>query len=139
HSQESSYGDWLPTQRRFQVSPDARVLAYSERVSNTLHVLRRDGASRVLGGFENEELRFSPDGQMLAFARWNDGKRRVERFDLQSLASEAWAEIPNVLWIEFCAEGLVVLHPGNEPSDRFLTLLPWQGEPRTIVRAGYWL
>jgi hypothetical protein len=137
HSRETGYGFDFPTQRRYQVSPDARVLAYSEPHGNKLHVLRRDGASMELGGFENEELRFSPDGKFLALVRWQDRARRVERIDLHAFTSEAWADIPGVLWMEFCAEGLVVLHVEEGTLARLLTLLPWSGEPRTIVRADH--
>ena len=46
---DESYGVFgldlvLPSQRRFQVSPDTRVLAYTEPSTGDLHLLRRDGA-----------------------------------------------------------------------------------------------
>jgi len=134
------YGEFFPTQRRYQVSPDARALAYADPHRSTLHVLRRDGSTIALPGVENEEIRFSPDGKQLALVRWHERQKRVERIDLRTMASEPWAPIRNVLWMEYCAEGLILLHiDETDSSTRLLTLVPFEGEPRTITRGTFLL
>jgi len=139
-SRETSYGEFFPTQRRFQVSPDARTLAFTKTQERELHVLRRDGASLVLTNDKNGELRFSPDSKVLAVVCWVDGKRLVQRIDLRRLEVSTWSDIENVIWMEYCAEGLVVLHrDAKDSSDRALTLLPWSGEPRTFYKTSFLL
>jgi hypothetical protein len=134
-AQGSVHGYWheerfLPSQRRFQVSPDARVLAYTSPSDGYLHLLRRDGAEAHFGDLHGRDLRFSPDGGTLAFVRPTG---RIERVDLRRLEAHLWAELQNPEWIEFCADGLVVLH--DAPSaGHALSLVPWGGAPRLLAR-----
>ena len=133
-SREWSYRDAFPSQRRFLVSPDARSLAYTSPDKQTLEVVRRDGGRVSMGGAGNQELRFSPDGRTLAAAHFHERAVRIERINLARLTAERWADLPSVVWIEFCARGLVVLHHGEGSGARAFTLLPWSGEPRQSWR-----
>jgi dipeptidyl aminopeptidase/acylaminoacyl peptidase len=133
-AQGAIHGYWdlesLPSQRRFQVSPDARVLAYTSPADGYLHLLRRDGAEAHFGDIHGRDLRFSPDGGTLAFVRPTG---RIERVDLRRLEARPWAELQNPEWIEFCADGLVVSH--DAPSaGHALSLVPWDGPPRQLAR-----
>jgi hypothetical protein len=138
-SRETSYGEAFPSQRRFLVSPDARMLAYTSPGKQLLTLMRRDGASLVITGVENQEIRFSPDAKTFAAVRWVENKRRVERVDLTKLTIEPWADLSSVFWMEFSGDGLVVLHAEEGSSDRCFTLLPWSGEPRLLGRTNAWV
>src|SRR6516162_9771351 len=88
------WAEAMPSQRRFQVSPDARVLAYVSPDEGRLHVLRRDGAEVVTDGTRDQELRCSPDGSMLAVVRDIGNGRRIDRIDLRRMVQSPWAELP---------------------------------------------
>jgi dipeptidyl aminopeptidase/acylaminoacyl peptidase len=135
HQEEPWFEDALPTQRRFQVSPDARALAYARPHEREVRVLRRDGAEIAIPGVRDHDLRFSPDGRRLAVVTSELGTKPVVRVDLQRLAVEPWGTLLDPSWIEFCREGLIVQHAGDGRSGHALTLLPWQGEPRRIAEA----
>src|SRR5262249_5879390 len=126
------WAEAMPSQRRFQVSPDARALAYVSPGDGRLHVLRRDGAEVVTDGARDQELRCSPDGSFLAVARDVGRGRRIDRVDLRRMAQSPWAELPNVYWMELCAEGAVVSHWSRSGTDA-LTLVPWEGQLRTLA------
>jgi hypothetical protein len=126
--------DSLPSQRRFQVSPDARFLAYTRPDAQALELLRRDGRSASIAHVGEQDLRFSPDGKVLAAGRWVQGLPLITRVDLQSFEVNTWAELRNPSWIEFCADGLVVLHSDERAGDSCLTLLPWDGAPQRLVQ-----
>ena len=124
----------LPSQRRFQVSPDARFLAYTRPDTQALELLRRDGRAATIAHVGEQDVRFSPDGKVLAAGRWVQGFPMLTRVDLRSLEVSTWAELRNASWIEFCADGLVVLHNDEVGSDACLTLLPWDGAPQRLVQ-----
>lgn len=130
----------LPTQRRFQVSPDARVLAYARPDAREVRLLRRDGAELAIPGAGDQDLRFSPDGRALAVIAGvaSGGRLRgVLRVDLRRLAVETWAELPDPSWVEHCREGLVVLHARGDQGGHALTLVPREGAPRRLAEAGW--
>src|SRR5690348_5493019 len=55
----------VPTQRRFQVSSDARQLAFARPGDGEVRLLRRDGRETPVARATGD-LRFSPDGRALA-------------------------------------------------------------------------
>jgi hypothetical protein len=133
-----TYEHAIPSQRRFQVSPDARVLAYTRPDTGALHVLRRDGAELVLAGVGEDDRRFSADGRTLAVVRAFAGQARVDRVHLDGMEAHLWALLPRVRWTQLCADGLVASHPTSIALDldgpSSLTLVPWEGPPRTLVK-----
>jgi hypothetical protein len=126
------WSDPMPSQRRFQVSPDARVLAYVAPHGGELHVLRRDGAELVLDGAGGHDLRFSPDGSTLAVSRQVSSGVSIDRVELRRMAQSPWAELRSVAWMEHCADGLVASH-WDKFRGNALTLVPWKGQLRTLV------
>lgn len=127
----------LPTQRRYQVSPDARVLAYAVPSTDEVRLLRRDGAELVIPGVGERDLRFSPDGRLLAVVTGGHPASPIRRVDLRTFAAETWAELLEPSWIEYCADGLVVLHAADSGRGHALTLLPWSGAPRRLADIGW--
>jgi hypothetical protein len=135
--EETYWADSMPSQRRFQVSPDGRCLAFTTPGGSMLSVLRRDGASLELPDIRGGDLRFSPDGSTLAVARGAGSPQRVERVDLRRMEASLWANLDGVRWIEHCGRGLLALHGGNAYGYA-LTLLPWEGAPQTITATDSW-
>ncbi|MDI1443545.1 hypothetical protein [Polyangium sp. 6x1] len=131
--------DSLPSQRRFQVSPDARILAYTRPDTQALELVRRDGRVATIAHVGEQDIRISPDGKVLAAGRWVQGLPIITRVDLQSFEASTWAELPNPSWIEFCADGLVVLHSEQLGGDSCLTLLPWSGAPQRLAQVTWGL
>jgi hypothetical protein len=129
----------LATQRRFQVSPDARALAFALPNAavpwfepSEVRILRRDGLEITVPSALGE-MRFSPDGRALALVVSEPQRpSRIDRVDVRSLERAPWAELPGPTQLEFCGEGLVVLHRGPLGALTSLTLLPWTGAPRQL-------
>lgn len=128
----------VPSQRRFQVSPDARVLAYTQPDARTLHLLRRDGAQAVFDGVSGGDLRFSPDGSVLAVVREVEGLTQIDRVDLRRFSLTPWCSLKSPRWIEFCAAGLVVAHEGAK-AESAISLVPWEGPPALLVEVATWV
>jgi hypothetical protein len=135
HAQESVYLNSFPTQGRFQVSPNAHFLAYSVPRSNALTVVRRDGTVAQFANFVNDRFRFSPDNKWLYVARDYDMKFGISRIDLASVKITSHEHLKNAVWLDFCADGLVVIEIVWESSQtiRRLSLMPWQGQPRVLA------
>lgn len=127
----------LPTQRRYQVSPDARALAYAVPSTGELRLSRRDGAELVIPGVGERDLRFSPDGRLLAVVTGGHPASPIRRIETRTLAMDTWAELLEPVWIEYCAEGLVVMHAEGGGHGHSLTLLPWSGAPRRLADIGW--
>ncbi|UQA63074.1 PD40 domain-containing protein [Polyangium aurulentum] len=136
---DEEWGDALPSQRRFQVSPDARILAYTRPDTEALELVRRDGRATNIGGVREGDVRFSPDGKVLAVVRIGYDTQLVTRVDLSRFEADTWAELRSPTWIEHCADGLVVLHLDDHESDACLTLLPWEGAPQRLVQTEWGL
>lgn len=131
---ESIYVGQYPTQGRFQVSPDAHVVAFTTPGQNTLSIVRRDGTLTSFDGVHHDQFRISPDAHTLSVARY-DGTFGMSRIDLKSMQLTPWGSLTSATWSEFCAEGLLVLEYkfGSPRSENWLKLLPWNGEPRPIA------
>jgi len=138
---DEQWADALPSQRRFQVSPDARILAYTRPDTEALEIVRRDGRTTTIGGVREGDVRFSPEGKVLAVVRAGHGAQLITRVDLQRFEADTWAELRSPTWIEHCTDGLVVLHLHEDPSksDACLTLLPWEGAPQRLVQTDWGL
>ncbi len=120
----------LPSQRRFQVAPDARALAYVSPANGELRLLRRDGAQLSLPGVWDRDIRFSPDGRMLAVAREEARRHRIDRIDVRRMEVEPWAELSDPRWMEYCAEGLVVAHGAPNAT---ITRVSWEGRTEVLA------
>jgi dipeptidyl aminopeptidase/acylaminoacyl peptidase len=133
---ESIYLHEYPTQNRFQVAANASAIAFTTPEKNHLTIVRRDGTIATFDGIHHHQFRISPDGQMLAAARYDAGTYGMSRIDLHTMQQAARAQFQNVIWAEYCAEGLLVLGykyvPGNVESS--ITLWPSKEEPRTIAQ-----
>ncbi len=129
--------DTVPTQRLYQVNSDARALAYSGRSDGSLQLLRRDGKETRIEGAGNQDFRFAPDGSWLALGRRVEGGWRMERIDVKSFESRVLGAIEEPIWIEFCNDGLIVLHNEASSGKRALSLLPWEREPRRLAEVGW--
>lgn len=129
-----------PSQRHFQVSADARTLAFTHTQTRNLHVLRRGADAFSLGDVAGNEIRFAPYAAEIAVLR-NPGyssSRVIERVDLRRFERKIGGEVHAPQWIEYCRDGLVVLHSNVSGSSRILSLLSWQGEMRTIAETSAW-
>jgi hypothetical protein len=137
---DERWADALPSQRRFQVSPDARILAYTRPDTGALEIVRRDGRATSIAHVREGDVRFSPDGKVLVALRGGYGPQLVTRVDLGRFDAGTWAELRNPSWVEFCAAGAVVLHHHDNNREQCLTLLPWDGgAPQTLVQTGWGL
>lgn len=134
-AKESIYLGQYPTQGRFQVSPNAQILAYTAPRSDTLTIVRRDGTVAQFASSVGERFRISPDSKWLYVGRTFDGRFGVSRIDLRTLQITSHEHFQNAIWLEFCAEGLVVLEYKYDSSknNRNLLLMPWQGEVSVVA------
>jgi hypothetical protein len=136
-ARESIYSDQYPTQGRFQVSPNAQVIAFTMPGQNTLSLARRDGTLTSFDGVHHDQFRISPDSQSLSVARYYGGTYGMSRIDLRTMQHASYAEIPqNIMsWSEYCAEGLVVLGFSYVKTGRqnSLELMPGNEQPRTLT------
>jgi hypothetical protein len=131
------YADQMPSQRRFQVSPDARVLAHLAPGATDLHVQRRDGTELVVDVSPSEDLRFSPDGSELAVVRYLDNEYRVDRLDLRAMELRAGPTVDaRPEWMEYCERGLLVSHAA-EGNDGAISLLAPGRPPEPVARTTY--
>ena len=135
-ARESIYLGQYPTQGRFQVSPNARAIAFTTPGQNTLSIVRQDGKLASFDGVHHDQFRIAPDAQTLSVARHYNGAYGVSRIDLRSMQELSRAQLNSVVWSEFCAEGLVVLQYKYTPAGRenSLFLLNWNDEPRLLAR-----
>lgn len=131
---ESIYLHQYPTQGRFQVAPNAQAVAFTTPGSHTLSIVRRDGTMISLEGVYQDQLRISPDGHYLCVARYYDSAFGVSRIDLRTLQHVSRAPLQNAPWMEFCADGLVVLQYKftGSANERSLLLVPWNDAPRSL-------
>lgn len=136
---DERWADALPSQRRFQVSPDARILAYTRPDTGALEIVRRDGRATTIDAVREGDVRFSPDGKVLVACRSGYGPQLVTRVDLGRFQADTWAELRNPSWVEFCAAGAVVLHHHENQRQQCLTLLPWEGPPQQLVQTDWGL
>jgi hypothetical protein len=137
---DERWADALPSQRRFQVSPDARILAYTRPDTGALEIVRRDGRATSVAHVREGDVRFSPDGKVLVALRGGYGPQLVTRVDLARFDANTWAELRNPSWVEFCAAGAVVLHHHEDNRSQCLTLLPWDGgAPQQLVKTEWGL
>lgn len=141
---KDTISQWIgeqPSQRHFQVSPDARTLAYTDPQSKHLHLLRRGADEFTIPDVAGNEIRFAPFAPEIAVVRGNSymrDPRVIERVDLRRFQKSIWAELREPRWIEYCKEGLVVLHQHSSKNTRTLSLLPWKGEMRALADTGAW-
>lgn len=133
---ELTFDVMVPTQRRFQVSPDARVLAHTDSSATQLELTRRDGAELRLPMMRDGDLRFSPDGSEMALMAESDGKHRIDRVDLRRMEARTWAAVRAPTWMEHCASGLLVAH-GAERAGGAISLLPPEGPPQKLVESNW--
>jgi len=135
-ARESLYIHQYPTQNRFQVAPNAGAIAFTTPDKGDLTIVRRDGTMAAFEGVHHGQFRISPDGQTLAAARYYEGAYGVSNIDVRTMQAASRVQVRNVIWSEFCAEGLVVLEYNYIPGgvEASLLLLPWKAEPRTIAR-----
>lgn len=130
---------WLgeqPTQRQFQVSADARCLAYTDPQTRYLHLLRRGGERLAIAHVAGNDVRFSPSGAELAVVSRNYAENRasqVELVDIKRLSRTTLALWNDPAWFEFCHAGLVVLHRNSSNSASQLTLLARDGSSRELL------
>lgn len=136
HARESVYLGQYPTQGRFQVSPNAQILAFTTPQQNTLTVVRRDGTVAQFASVVADRFRISPDNKWLYVGRNFDGRFGMSRIDLRTLKIESHERLDNAIWIEFCAEGLMVLEFKYDQSGtkRVMSLVPWQGSSQFMTQ-----
>ncbi len=126
------YSDDLPTQRRFQVSPDGRYVALVSMNDGACRVLSRGRDVARIERVYGSDYRFLNGGKSFAAVVNND----IVHLDLKTLEKRVWGHLSGPQWLEASAEGLVVLHDGPT-GGRALSLLPWQGEARLLVSDTY--
>jgi hypothetical protein len=137
HTWDATGWNDLPSQRRFQVSPDARVLAHLALGTGALHLLRRDGVELVIDVVPYSDFRFSPDSTEIAVKRAIGKEYRIDRVDLRHMKVRPWAAVGDTDWMEYCALGLLVGNVEDADGDRrgwAVSFLPREGRPKLVVR-----
>jgi hypothetical protein len=130
---EDGWQDAMPSQRRFQVSPDARLLAHITPGTSALHLLRRDGVEVALDVMPYTDIRFSPDSAEIAIVRMSASDAGIDRVDLRQMKARPWATLQNPTWMEYCARGLLVAHKSEGKGA--ISLLPrGEGPPERLVQ-----
>lgn len=134
-ARESIYIGQYPTQGRFQVAPNAAAVAYTTPGRNELTIARRDGVMATFAGVYQDQFRMAPDGRSLSVAQYTEGSFGISRIDLRTLERISRVTMSNAPWVEFCADGLVVLEYKYTPkgTQHVLSLLPWNDEPRVVA------
>jgi len=134
-AKESVYLGQYPTQGRFQVASNAQFLAYTIPRKNTLTVVRRDGRVAQFASVVEDRFRISPDSKWLFVGRSYDGRFGISRIDLNTMQIASNEPFHSAIWLEFCADGLLVLEFVYEASGTKckLSLMPWQGESQVVA------
>jgi dipeptidyl aminopeptidase/acylaminoacyl peptidase len=134
-AKESIYLGQYPTQGRFQVASNAQFLAYTIPRKNTLTVVRRDGRVAQFASVVEDRFRISPDNKWLFVGRSYDGRFGISRIDLNSVQITSHEHFHSAIWLEFCADGLMVLEYVYESSGTKckLSLMPWRGEAQVVA------
>lgn len=134
-ARESLYLHQFPTQGRFQVAPNAQTMAFSTPGKDLLTIVRRDGKMGTVENIYQDQFRISPDGRYLLAMRYYAGALRVASVDLHTFQESLTIVASNPIWLEVCADGLLVLEYKyvNSIVQHILHLMPWTGEPRVIA------
>jgi hypothetical protein len=122
-----------PSQRRFQVSPDARVLAHLTPGSGDLRLLYRGGSDLAIDVAPGHDFRFSPDGSELVVVRKVGAQYCVDRVDVRAKEVRPGPFLPEPRWIEHSARGILVAHASDRAGGEISLLAPGR-PPEMLVR-----